>query len=289
MPENVSVTEQEQICYICGRTSSDFDHIHQLVIQQFENQIKEKRSELRTNEKEYLRKYKEIVENTKGNPNMSLTVHTIRTDINTFKKIISHVEELLEFYDKYERKLSLGISNRTNLSDVLSAMGTKDTPELIRLKNYLFFLEAKLENYKQMKNSLISFELYKITTRLSHIIPDFVDPERTRSGRPVSPLDLALRSNSEMRNSKEVISIDELLDTAKQAINNDPKTPEDKKDYAYQLYKSFFFGYNNIEYNYYLCPICVTILKHGPKTDKFRLWRFDKERGRWDSVNIEFP
>jgi len=116
-----------------------------------------------------------------------------------------------------------------------------------------------------------------------------VDPERVHFRGPVSPLDLALRSNREMRDSKEVISIDELLDTAKQTINNDPKTPEDKKDYAYQLYKSFFFGYNKIEYNFYLCPICVTILKHGPKTDKFRLWRFDKERGWWDSVNIKFP
>jgi len=39
LPDDIVIEEQEQKCYICGRTIQDFAHIHAEVLNQLEDQL----------------------------------------------------------------------------------------------------------------------------------------------------------------------------------------------------------------------------------------------------------
>lgn len=168
-PRDIVIEEQEQKCYVCGRSVQDFSHIHDEVISQLGKQLIQAKRELEVLLQNRRQTYERITESTRNNPNMSLTVQTIKTDVESFKEIIPYVTELIDFYDRYENQLSLGSSSRLKLIDLLSAMGTKDTPEIISKRKEIEFLEHSLNHYEELQDSILSFELFKLTTKLSYM------------------------------------------------------------------------------------------------------------------------
>lgn len=288
-PRDIVIEEQEQKCYVCGRSVQDFSHIHDEVISQLGKQLIQAKRELEVLLQNRRQTYERITESTRNNPNMSLTVQTIKTDVESFKEIIPYVTELIDFYDRYENQLSLGSSSRLKLIDLLSAMGTKDTPEIISKRKEIEFLEHSLNHYEELQDSILSFELFKLTTKLSYINPDLSNPERTRANSPVSPFDLALRLRRDWESSKKEESIQSVLDTAWQTIRNDARTRDEDRALKFEQFKAYFFNFHDIDYSIYICPICLTLLKHGPKSSQYRLFRFDTDRDRWDSQVNNYP
>lgn len=283
-PKDLAVDEEEKKCYVCGRSVQDFSHIHDDVISQLGKQLIQAERELEILLQNRRQTYERITESTRNNPNMSLTLQTVKTDVESFKEIIPHVTELIDFYDRYENRLSLGSSSRLKLIDLLSAMGTKDTPEIISKRKEIEFLEHSLSSYKELKDSILSFELFRVSIKLSDLDPDLWNPERTRVNSPVAPFDLAQRLRRDWEKSEGEASLHSVLDTAWRTIQDDSRTDERDKALKFEQFKAFFFNFQNVEYSAYICPICLTLLNYGGQSRVYRLLRYDPDTGRWDSV-----
>jgi len=249
------------------------------------------RSRLQTVLEDQAAKYKRLSEATKGNPNMVLTIDTVKTDVKAFGNIIPYVEELLDFYSKNEQQLALDDSTHTKLSDVLYAIGNATLPESTKIRRELELLEVKRKNYQELTASTIKFEIFRVSTNYSVLFPDLAGAADEKQQYTSLLLNrLVVEAKTEFRDSKKGTAVEAILEKAKNKILSDPKVPEDKKQDLYNMFRALFLDYGTIGYRLYLCQVCVTLLQNNPQSGKFRLWRFDSKNNRWDTtISHSYP
>lgn len=283
------IVEEEPKCFICGRVPTDFAHVHDGVLRSFDARIHELSSRIADIERESAVRYRRVAEATRDNPNMKLTVETVKTDVETFSKLIPYVEEILTFYDEYGRRIGLGSSLRLKLSDIVDAMENPPLPELLRVKRELKTVEAQRNAYEELSNDFLEFPLFRVTTKFSTISADLANIEdlKTQNNKRLSRMLSEARAIFKDPNS--TVSLSDIIDQFRERIYADPSVREEDRDGLYYSFVADFLQLDDIEYTFYLCPICLTLLKNGAPSSKYRVLRFNRNTNRWDTTMHDFP
>lgn len=100
----------EDVCYYCGRSENDLKEFLDEKLKVLEKEIETFQDEI-VEENDIIRKdLSEIIESTKGNKHLALTVRTIKSDFNVFKEMIPHLQELMGYSDYF--------SSRNDIRDI---------------------------------------------------------------------------------------------------------------------------------------------------------------------------
>jgi len=242
--------EEELKCFMCGRTPADFAHMHDGVLQALDARIRGLTYSIADIEKQSAARYRRIAEATRDNPNMTLSVETVSTDVETFSKLIPYVEEILAFYDEYGRRIGLGSSLRLRLSDIVEAMENPPLPELLRVKQELETVEAQRKAYAEMSNDFIEFPLFRVTTKFSTISADLANIEdlKTQNNKRLSRM--LSEARSIYKDKKSTASLWDMIEQFRQRIYADPSIREQDKNVLYDSFVADFLQLGNIEYSY---------------------------------------
>ena len=77
--------------------------------------------------------------------------------------------------------------------------------------------------------------------------------------------------------------------TDRKKIDEIPRLKDWEKTELYNSFLAEFLEFGRIEYQFYLCPVCLTLLKNSVPSSKYRIQRFDARTNRWDSTMHNFP
>jgi hypothetical protein len=128
--KEITITEREK-CYLCGRTSKDFEAIR---VRLFEQSNLDTARLLKDKETESARldELKRIILNIDEN-HKELLIDTVSSELKTYKKIMPGIDKLIQYYRK-----EFGASpKKLRLIDVMNHITSNKSKEMNRIMNLL--------------------------------------------------------------------------------------------------------------------------------------------------------
>ncbi|MDD5474009.1 MAG: hypothetical protein PHU34_07655 [Candidatus Methanoperedens sp.] len=146
-------------CYICGRSNDDLKTLINRNVIEINAQIKRCENALVELTAKYNKSIQEILESTKESNFLDVHIDTITEDLNTFRKKIPHLDEILS---------SVQEEHRGNLKNILKAYKNKmennpdNSPAIAKINKRIADLnEQKLHLQDQEKKKKFEMPLLK--------------------------------------------------------------------------------------------------------------------------------
>ncbi len=151
-------SDVERRCFVCRRTYADYDIIFNQFVEEIDVRVIEAKQKADEVENDYYSKYGDLINDIRQIPdsNLEFSISTVKTDLETFRKIIPRLDDIIEYNEKHKG----GRDNK--LSDIVYDIIHGNIRSVTGYAGAVSKLENQKSKYLILKDELFKFNFVDV-------------------------------------------------------------------------------------------------------------------------------